>query len=60
MCVCLYIYIYITDNRIKANKDQDFKVRIRMAEEQKVQIPRVKLGTHGFEVNSLSGFDFFN
>ena len=30
-----------------------------MAEEQKVQIPRVKLGTHGFEVPSLSGFLFF-
>ena len=30
-----------------------------MAGEQKVQIPRVKLGTHGFEVPSLSGFFFF-
>ena len=30
-----------------------------MAEEQKVQIPRVKLGTHGFEVPTLSGFFFF-
>ena len=27
-----------------------------MAEEQKVHIPRVKLGIHGFEVPSLSGF----
>ncbi|KAK7848331.1 perakine reductase [Quercus suber] len=26
-----------------------------MAEEQKVQIPMVKLGTHGFEVPSLLG-----